>query len=210
MYMNVLSVKIGKGYLLFFGFVFTTLSFFSQSSFIEGFSADASSSGVLLRWTILSGNTCNGTRIYRSEDGLYFNQIGAIDGICGSPTESLNYSFVDQNPLPNIENYYRLDLVGIGFSEIIQTTFFVISSNGYLLFPNPSAESNRLVFQNPSNQRMKLEVLDIFGNIIHRNETNNNSFVIPSASFSVGIYYFKLIEEDETKVINGKFEVAGK
>lgn len=208
--MKEMIVKNWTAECLLFLFVFSSFVFFSQSSFIEGFSADASTSGVLLRWTIRSANTCNGTRIYRSEDGLNFNQIGAIDGICGSPTESLSYSFVDQNPLPNKENYYRLDLVGIGFSEIIQTTYYVISSDGYLLFPNPSAESNRLIFQNPSNQLMKLESLDIFGNIIHRNETNSNSFVIPSASFSVGIYYFKLIEEDETKVINGKFEVAGK
>ena len=86
---------------------------------LQDFSGYQQDSKITLRWTFRSGSLCEGTQIERSADGLTFNKIGEIPGICGNPGSAFTYTFVDSFPNVNTVNYYRLELGNFGFTSII-------------------------------------------------------------------------------------------
>ena len=69
---------------------------------------------------------CNGLGIQRSVNGLNFNTIGFIEGVCGSLTEAVRYTFTDSMPPVSSTVYYRIDLGPYGFSDI--TSLFVVDA----------------------------------------------------------------------------------
>lgn len=89
-----------------------------QLPYLNTFSATETNGQVYLNWIIASGNTCDGVRVYRSADGIEYNQIGDIGGICGSPYSAVSYEFWDTMPLLNRISYYKLELGNLGFSHI--------------------------------------------------------------------------------------------
>jgi len=122
--------------------VLTSQGLFAQDDFVERFSAIQSGSVVHLNWSIAQGNLCNGQGIQRSSDGLYFSTIGFLDGVCGSLSESVKYTFTDSLPPANSTVYYRIDLGPYGFSESAsvlfidagQRPFHIYTDNGLVHF----------------------------------------------------------------------------
>lgn len=90
---------------------------------VSGFSGINVRNTIRLNWTIIGGNTCNGTLIQRSSDGNTFETIGEIAGICGSPEVDVPYVFIDENPEANQTNYYRLELGSQGFTTPLKVDF---------------------------------------------------------------------------------------
>lgn len=93
---------------------------------VDRFSATQSGMVVHVNWSITEGNLCNGLGIQRSVNGLHFNTIGFIDGVCGSLTEAVRYTFTDSMPPIGTTVYYRIDLGPYGFSDL--TTLFVVDA----------------------------------------------------------------------------------
>ena len=91
---------------------------FAQNA-LDRFTAQQVNNEVLLNWTIKSGFTCNGIEILSSSDSLNFTNIGKIEGICGAVDEPISYTFSHKAPAQNKINYYRLELGGVGSTEII-------------------------------------------------------------------------------------------
>ncbi len=88
-----------------------TAHVYAQHNPIPGnFSLFENNGKVYLNWSIVSGSTCNGIQIYRSTDSVMFTQVGNIPGICGSSSSAISYNFIDDNPVKNKVNYYRLEL----------------------------------------------------------------------------------------------------
>src|SRR5437870_3891883 len=106
-------------------FYFSVLTTFILAHTMEGkaqtllpvFEAIQVENRVQLNFTISAGNTCNGIQIFRSPDAVNFIEIGDIQGVCGSSDRSESYFFIDQAPLKNKTNYYRLQLGTLGSSE---------------------------------------------------------------------------------------------
>jgi len=86
------------------------------TSFIK---ANETQGKVLLTWQIVRGSTCNGIQIYRGTDSTQLTQVGEIIGVCGSITEPIDYSFVDEKLSKNNTYYYRLEFGTQGSSKII-------------------------------------------------------------------------------------------
>ena len=57
-----------------------------SQSLVTGFTARQANDGVYLTFTLVMGNTCLDTEILRSPDGVDFETVGIISGICGSVT----------------------------------------------------------------------------------------------------------------------------
>lgn len=182
-----------------------SFGFFARTqSLLSSFTVDLSDGNVLLAWTIKSGNVCNGMKIYRSQDSVDFLLINEIDGICGDLSSAVSYTYTDHTPILNSKNYYKINFGGQEESTVLGIEVINVLSNSYLLRPNPVSGASDLYFENDNHNEVILRVFDDFGDVIYKDQTNSNKFVLDSTSFSQGLYYFSLENRSRQNMINGK------
>lgn len=158
-------------------------------AFVSDFKLIEVEQGVFLNWQIDSGYICQGIDILRSNDGVNFEEIGHISGVCGSLTKDVSYSFLDSSPENGRSNYYRLKINGFGETEILELFFLSIPDDGARVYPNPASQQQvNVKFENSNNDRFLLRVVSLDGRLILSEETIENEFVIPSNELSPGIY----------------------
>lgn len=155
---------------------------------------------ITLRMTIKSGNTCDGTRIQRSADSVYFEDIGEISGICGSPNQSITYDFTDLLPEKNSINYDRLELGQYGFTSTKAVNFIILNVKGYSLQPKPVSTRSKLVFKNPDSEEVEFCLVNIQGRMVMNMFTTSNQLWIDASVIRSGAYVFKL--KTEQKLLN--------
>lgn len=158
---------------------------------------------VLLEWTIVAGNTCQGIYIWRSLDGTDFEEIGHIPGLCGSVDEPIDYSWTDPVPQQLAYNYYRIELGGQGFSTVKQLYVERLVNEGSLVFPNPSATDPELVFSNPSSLPVVIQVHDLNGRLLLENSTTSDRLRMPSTLVGKGTLIYSILSEEGTE--RGRF-----
>lgn len=161
---------------------------------------------VFMRWTITAGNTCEDTYIERSADGVSYERIGLIGGICGSPDQSITYEFTDTLPLVNKTAYYRIELGYYGYSSPHIVTFTRYNEQGFLLAPNPFSDHARLAFDNPLKKQYGLVVSDMSGKIIAEMSTTGHEFLLRRNNLSAGLYNFRVMESG-IMVFDGKIVI---
>ena len=185
---------------LLISFGFTVRS----QSILSSFEIDISQGNVLLAWTIKSGSTCNGMQVFRSKDSMNFILIEDIQGVCGSLSSSVSYTFTDHTPILNTVNYYKIDFGGLEQSPILGIEVINVLTNSFLLRPNPVTGASDLYFENDNQNEIVLKVFDDFGDVIYKNQTISNKFILDSTTFSSGLYYFSLENMKTRNIINGK------
>lgn len=173
---------------------------------LDYFEANENRNTVLLKWAISQGSTCNGITITRSSDSIYFSPIGRIEGVCGSADAPQPYSFVDENPLKNQKNYYKLELGISGFSRVISLNVRDKNGKDYQVIPNPIQDIGRIYFDNPNFESYQLKIYNINGSLINRINTLQNYFDIKAHSYSDGLYLFNITNPETT--IKGKFIIS--
>lgn len=183
-------------------------STYAQETILQKFSAENVSGKVLLSWTVKSGNTCNGIRIYRSGDSLSYTEIGDIQGVCGNLGYSVDYSFQDNTPAKNKINYYRLDLGGVELSYAISVEVIDVGIADYYLQQNPIGDHSKLYFRNLSGEPSYLSIYSNNGVLQEIKETNTDHFELDANDYINGIYYFVLSNSSSTEMIHGKFSVV--
>lgn len=181
--------------------------FFAQTEILEQFYLDQVNGRVRLNWSIKSGNTCNGIDIERSEDSLYFQKTGDIEGTCGSSISVISYSFTDENPILNKKSYYRLKLGGSSYSQILSIEVIDVSANNYLLRPNPISESGQLYFKNDNHAEFDFIIYNQNGEEISRLRTTENLIIIKADDFLTGLYFFHLLSIENKTDIKGKIQI---
>ena len=185
--------------------VIVSLGFAVRSqSILSSFDIGLSQGNVLLAWTIKSGSTCNGMQVFRSQDSVNFVLIEDIQGVCGSLSSSVSYTFTDHTPILNAFNYYKIDFGGQEQSSILGIEVINVLSNSFVLRPNPVTGASDLYFENDNQNEVVLKVFEDFGDVIYKSQTNSNKFVLDSTSFSDGLYYFSLENMKSRNIINGK------
>jgi len=185
---------------LLISFGFTVRS----QSILSSFEIDISQGNVLLAWTIKSGSTCNGMQVFRSKDSMNFILIEDIQGVCGSLSSSVSYTFTDHTPILNTVNYYKIDFGGLEQSPVLGIEVINVLTNSFLLRPNPVTGASDLYFENDNQNEIVLKVFDDFGDVIYKNQTISNKFILDSTTFSSGLYYFSLENMKTRNIINGK------
>jgi hypothetical protein len=158
---------------------------------------------LVLRWTFRSGSLCEGTRIERSADGLAFNLVGEIPGICGNPGSAFTYTFTDSLPKANALNYYRLELGNFGFTSTISVDFIKAGSNGFVVMSNNSGQTD-ILFQNPSGRKATAIIYSSLGKRVLELDGTGRRITLPSGKLAAGIYLLLLNFSDNTSV-SGNF-----
>lgn len=185
--------------------VFLTLFSMKLSSQVtlDYFEATEDESSIFLKWAISEGQTCNGITITRSGEGLFFQEIGRIEGVCGSPDVAVPYSFLDEYPLKNQVNYYKLELGTSDFSDVISIEYNEKNEEGYQIRPHPVRDYTTIYFDNPNFNEVELLIFDSFGRQVDEYTSKSSFIEIDATSFSSGIFFFLLETPDGS--IKGKF-----
>lgn len=142
------------------------------------FSAVTVNNTIQLNWAITGGNTCNGILIQRSTDGSFFETVGDIAGICGSPDVDVSYFFVDENPAPNTKNYYRLELGSQGLTAPVSIDFYPLNDDGYSMIFDRNGGLAYIYFNNPEQNLVSFGLFSIDGKNVLTGQTNDNMITI--------------------------------
>jgi hypothetical protein len=172
-------------------------------SILKSFIAFQQEDVVVLRWVIAGGNQCAGTTMFRSEHNDVFSRIGHIEGICGNTDADETYTFVDSTALPNVNNYYKLEMGLQGFTTVVQLFFEQFGDNDVLVSPNHTDGPLRILFSNPNQETADLTILDRGGRPILTRNGSGSEFNLDLVGLSSGMYYFHLTINGKVKT--GKF-----
>lgn len=171
------------------------LNFQLSADVVTGFRLQQTGNDVNIEFTITGGNTCNGIDIFRSTDSISFDVVGSISGICGSTSDDVSYSFTDESPQVNSDNYYKLDLKQLGYSVALKIHVFDQESE-LLVFPNPVQSEVKIFYPYTYGRRAQLSIYDLHGKLILQTDVSENPFVINTSAFTNGIYFFHLLAGD--------------
>jgi hypothetical protein len=159
---------------------------------------------VIIRCTIDAGSSCDGITFYRTTNLPHFEQIGAIPGICGAVSEAVSYTFIDEKPVFNARNFYRVEFGNVHQSEPVFVDVYHFGEAGFQVRHNISNGQATIHFENKMRKSAALTIFDIHGNIVEQLNTNEDKFLIDYNKYVKGVYLFRIYQE---KVINGKLFV---
>lgn len=135
------------------------------------FKAKAIHDQVNLNWTTASEANNSGFEIQQSSNGKDWEKINFVEGQ-GTTTETNEYRYKDLNPFSGI-NYYRLRQIDFDgafeYSKVISVDLHNSEKN-IRVFPNPSSGLVNMEINNPSNQKIKIKVLDNLGRLVWESE----------------------------------------
>ncbi len=185
---------------LLFIFLFINQLALSQSilNYFKGFEHDGQ---IQLQWQMIQGNTCNGISIFHATDFESFTQIGEIGGICGSNTDTVNYSFDHKNPARNQNNYYKLEFGGLGSSSILQISL-IDYNKGIQIRPHPMNGNGRIFFE-ANDPPYKLQSYDSNGALLYTLNSINPLFDIGYEQTSDHIQIFIILNSGGTLLSKG-------
>lgn len=155
---------------------------------------------IQLSFVISAGSKCDGVKILRSTNEHDFSLIGQLNGVCGNNSTDETYSFIDISPIKNADNFYELDLTGLGTSDIIKIHFTDFGDKGFLFLPTPVKDKSILYFQNDCNEEFDFVMLDKRGKkakVI--NNIRSNSVEITKGTLKDGTYTFQLLIDGKVK-----------
>ena len=144
---------------------------------------------VNLKWTTSSEVNNDYFTIERSTDMINWEAQENITGI-GNSSTNINYSFIDNNN-SSFTSYYRLKQTDFNGEHSYHKTIAIPPStnpNTTTIYPNPS---NGLININDENTILKIEVINLLGNIIYSESKNNKNLTIDLSSYPREIYFIK-------------------
>lgn len=155
---------------------------------------------ILLNWTLDSGSTCNGISILKSFNGQDYNEVGRISGVCGSATSQQSYSFIDESPAKNQENFYKLRFGEEQFSKPLPIYFKYIEPDKIQLFPLPANDKLCVQFNSNVNSIYQIEIRDASGTLIKRiSSIQESETQVMVDDLNQGFYILILYEDSEFK-----------
>jgi len=160
------------------------------------FGLDNQEKRILLNWETKSELNNDYFVILRSENGIYFEEIGKVNGMSNS-SSVVKYQFSDNRPLIGT-SYYKLKQVdfdgGFYFSQILTTNF--VLRNEFSLYPNPTNSDINLLMSIDHNTTIYIEVFDALGRLLFvKNQVvlkGTNFVPLYTEGFNEGIYFCKV------------------
>ncbi|MEQ8243222.1 T9SS type A sorting domain-containing protein [Fulvivirga sp.] len=160
------------------------------------FSAIVNETRVELDWSTASELNNDYFTIERSSDGLSFESVATVTG-AGNSSETLNYSFVDRNPLFG-KSYYRLKQTDFdGASETFEPIAVNFTSliSGDLTFTNPVNRGGTVtIYTNTDDKEiLTVSIFNMTGEqLVNQKFSGVNYSFDMSTDIKPGIYFVKV------------------
>ena len=179
----------------------------SDDPLVERFSLTIDDGRVLLNWVTRPGTTCDGVDVLRSTDSVNFELIHHIPGICGGPNDAFSYTYLDEHPIANHTNFYRIGFDRLGESTIRAIDVVTLDAAGFQIRPNPVTDVSRLYFANESREVCTLSLIDM-GGIIHGEwQTSQDFFVVNGTNLLPQLYAFRIQNAEGQAIAKGRLLV---
>lgn len=190
-----------------------------QHYLLDSFKAIKDKNRVILLWTMKQGSTCIGTGIFRSTNGIDYENIGEVNEVCGALEKPVTYQFIDENPVKGATNYYVLEL---GFSgktnPPVKASFRDFNGKTSMVVNNPGG-SVTIYFDNPDQAQYTIRIFSLEGNPVQTVLTREEEFSIEPEIFTLrplrasflpaSVYIYSVTTEAGNTVATGKFFVTG-
>ncbi len=165
------------------------------------FNAKLNGSQVDLSWQTYSEVNNDYFTVERSSDGIYFEEIGTVNG-AGNSNNINNYYFPDKSPLKGL-SYYRLKQTDYDgsykYSDIKAVNINQDVNNlNITLYPNPVKNNNLNIYFSKNIDNLNISIYDIYGKeIMNKKYINIKNINIPTKSLEKGMYFINFIIEDK-------------
>jgi hypothetical protein len=147
--------------------------------------AQGQNTSVLARFSITAGQTCPGYEILHSVDSLNYIPVYSYAGICGDLNVETSYSFLHGGPIPNQNNFYKVNIPG-----------FETSAPQRIFVGNQAAQVNIRPYPNPvgTEDRIRLKFYNFQGGFVE-------GFIYNQHGIRLLPLYFKVDQNDPEVLI---------
>ena len=158
--------------------------------------------------TLSQGNSCNGIKLLRSSDSIYYEEVAFIDGVCGYSSSPSNYNLVDPYPIYNSYNYYKILFGSNTYSVTYQIMILNFEENFYQIWPNPVSDITTIYFQNPKSEKYYFNLFNNTGGKLISGSTNQDNYILNCENQNSGIYFFTLTKSNNQTLKSGKLIIC--
>ena len=207
--MSIPRTLLGKSLMLGLVLLLSFIAVPAQSdALLERFSISKNDGRVLLNWVTRPGSTCDGVDVMRSTDSLSFETIYHIPGICGGPNTAISYTYLDERPVANFRNYYRLGLGSSGTTSVRSIEVVDLGNNGLQVRPNPVVADSKIYFDNVTREACQLFLVSAAGVVVGKWETRDEFFELHAPDFQPGMYFLRILDAEGKELAKGKLVVV--
>jgi hypothetical protein len=134
---------------------------------------------IMLNWETAQEVNNSGFEVYRSTDGMNFENIGWKQG-AGNSSSPTPYDFEDRNVVANQRYFYRLRQLDFNGGEAISNTVEAILLKGADqmvggFFPNPSNGNVSLWMSLSKDMAFSMEIVNALGQVVYTESRDINS-----------------------------------
>ena len=159
------------------------------------FTANCKGNAILLKWSTATETNNDFFSIEKSIDAINYELLGKVNG-AGNSSQTLNYSFVDPNPIEGT-GYYRLKQTDFGgkykYSKIISVNCVKIKPENIIVYPNPASYSITIELLG-NNRTLPLEIINAKGQTVFSGTITNKTNLTTSGLIS-GMYFIRIITD---------------
>jgi hypothetical protein len=170
------------------------------------FTGRSTDQGNVLSWTSYDETTATNFTVQRSGDGVNYTTVGTVAGTGNNST--VNHSFIDVDPIPDVSNSYRLLWTdGNGNLAISNTVTLAPTTNSTVIAvtPNPFRDQVTVRMNLSQTEQVSIRVLDSKGAVIKQVQAegikgSNAIDVNGLAGLPVSVYFIQVILPDRVFV----------
>jgi hypothetical protein len=182
----------------------TVAVFAQEHPFIASYTLTELDGAIRIEWVLQGGSTCNGQEVERSTDGLSFQPVHRILGICGDPTVAVPFSWADTAPPEFSTVHYRIKLGFDGYSSVKTIVFDQLITSDQRFFPSPMRDEATLLLNVPATSTVQLSIWDAAGHLLQQHGAlPGPALHIALPGHGPGVYTYVAISEGRT--FTGRF-----
>jgi hypothetical protein len=183
------------------------------ASTLASFTGRSTDQGNVLNWTSYGETTATSFIVQRSGDGINFSPIGTVAGSGNNTT--VDHSFTDIDPIPDVPNSYRLQWTdgngNIAISNIV-TLAPTTNSTVLAINPNPFRDQVTVRMNLSQTEQVTIRVVDSKGAVVRQVQAQgvkgtNAINVTGLSGLPVSVYFIQVVMPDRVfvrKAFNNK------
>jgi len=184
---------------------------FADCKFEKIIQADELPIGVMLEWSTCLEETNSMFIIEKSNDGIQFNNIGAVKG-AGTSKSLTEYTFLDINAKEE-RLYYRLRQIdfdgSFSFSQVLTVTKKIANNFAVTYMSSVTAvEKFEVSIDSYKDGKISYQLIDLQGNIMESQQATTkhgiNNIVVDLKGYPEKIYRLKLKMGNEEEILTFK------
>ena len=161
-----------------------------EHPFIEDYDLTVLDGRIQVAWTMKGGSTCDGTEVERATDGVSYDVVHRIAGICGDPSVPVSFSWIDAAPPELSTLYFRIRMGFDGTSSVKQVVFAQLVTTEQRIFPVPVVDNATLLLDLPSSAMAEIRIHDAQGKLVLERSVTGRSHLLQLSFLAPGAYSY--------------------